>query len=520
MNWSGAWRRHPIVLEVNTRVWLAELSRLRGRRIHLGNVPDDEIERLQVFGLDGMWLMGVWAPSPASRRIALRHSGLGSELRRALPDLRDEDVIGSPYAIRGYQVSELLGGDEELRRFRQQLSRRSMHLLLDFVPNHLAVDHPWTAAHPEFLVQCGERERVYAEETAGPAGDDGCFALESDGRQIRFAHGRDPYFPPWTDTVQVDYNSTGARAAMVNTLQTIADHCDGVRCDMAMLVTNDVFRRVWGLGRRRADLPTGEFWEEAISAVKARYPGFVFLAEVYWEMDRELQRQGFTFTYDKGLYDRLVSGDAGGISAHLRRDAGFQDRVARFIENHDERRAADVFGRKQSAAAAVLVATLPGLRLFHQGQFEGRRVRLPVQLGRRPSEAPDLELEHFYQRLLSIASQGLFHDGEWRLLEPRGAWSGNGSYRSITAYTWHLPGGQRTLIVLNLGQHRAQAVIPLSWPGLCDSAWRLSELLDEDQAHPTIYRREGSALQSDGMFVELEPSSFHFLSLEPVESSG
>jgi len=518
MDPSGTWRHHPIVYEINTRVWLAELSRLHGRRIHLGNVPDDEIERLQGFGLDGVWMMGVWAPSPTSRRISLRHSGPRSELRRALPDLCSEDVIGSPFAVHDYRVSDLLGGDEGLHRCREQLSQHSMRLMLDFVPNHLAVDHPWIASHPEFLMQCGERGHAPAEAARRSADHEGCFTREVNGKHIRFAHGRDPYFPPWTDTVQVDYNSADARAAMVATLQAIADRCDGVRCDMAMLITNTVFRRVWGKGQRHTHAPTDEFWETATSAVMARYPDFVFLAEVYWGMERELQRQGFDYTYDKQLYDRLVSGDAVGIREYLRRDEGFQHRVARFIENHDEPRAADAIGRERSETAAVLVATLPGLRLFHQGQFEGRRVRIPVQLGRRPLEEPDLGLKSFYRRLLRLAAQDLFHDGEWQLLEPNRAWSGNGSSRSIIAYTWHLADGERALIVVNLGDHQSQAVIPLSWPGLGDTTWRLRELLKEDSAHPTVYRREGTALQADGLYVELEPFSFHFLCVEPIEN--
>jgi hypothetical protein len=508
---TDRWRRYPTVYEINTRVWLAELGRLRGTHVDLGRIPEDEIDRLDAYGPDGVWMMGVWAPSPASREIALQHSGPGSELRTALPDLRQDDVLASPFAVQEYRVSQALGGEEGLRRFRQQLSRRSIRLMLDFVPNHLAVDHPWTASHPDYLVQCDDTEH-------SPAGasdqDDGCFTRDIDGKRIHFAHGRDPYFPPWTDTVQVDYSNGEARSAMLDTLQNIAEQCDGVRCDMAMLVMNDVFRRVWGRAERRADAPAGKFWEEAIAAVKSRHPNFVFLGEVYWGLDRALQRQGFDYTYDKGLYDILRSRDTGAVQSYLQKDDGVPCHAARFIENHDEQRAVEAFGETKSRAVALVVATLPGMRLFHQGQFQGRSIRLPVQLGRLPHEAIDPDLERFYRQLMPSVAQRLFHEGEWTLLEPRSAWTGNGSYRDIVAYAWHLPDGQRALIAANLGKHRAQALVPLSWPGLGERSWRLHELLHEAPSRPTTYLRDGSALQSNGLFVELDPCQFHFLSIQ------
>jgi hypothetical protein len=509
---ANAWRRFPTVYEINTRVWLAELSRRSGEPIVLGTVPEDEIDRLAVYGFDAVWLMGVWAPSPASRRLARQHSDLAPELRAALPDLRDADVAGSPFAVHDYRVSGILGGEEGLCHLRSRLARRSIRLMLDFVPNHLAIDHPWTETHPEYLVQCPT-----SGSTGAPNPDDGCFTRHVNGRRIRLAHGRDPYFPPWTDTVQVDYSSPDAREAMVHALQEVANRCDGVRCDMAMLVTNDVFRRVWGLEKRRRDAPAGEFWQEAIQAVRSRSPEFVFLAEVYWGLERELQRQGFDYTYDKVLYDHLRAGDVGAMRTHLRLDHGFQNHAARFVENHDEPRAVEAFGRMKSRAAALLVATLPGLRLFHQGQLEGRRLRIPVQLRRLPREQPDLGLVRFYRRLLAVVEQRLFHDGAWTLLEPRPAWTGNGSFGNVVAYEWHMDDGERALIVVNLGEHRSQALVPVSWPGLGARGWRLHELVDKHSTPPTTYVRSGIALQSEGLYVDLDPFGFHFLSVDPED---
>lgn len=507
------WRRYPTVYEINTRVWLSELSRRHRMRIDLGNVPDEEIDRLESFALDGVWMMGVWAPSPASRRIALGHPGLGPYLARALPDLREEDVVGSPFAVYAYRISQELGGESGLRRFREQLTRRSMRLMLDFVPNHLAVDHHWTESRPELLVACGRGGR--SSDQGGPRGDE-CFTRIVEGERRRFAHGRDPYFAPWTDTVQIDYGRPETHAAMIAILRTIAERCDGVRCDMAMLVTSEVFRRVWGAPQQANARCSDEFWEKAIETVKAHHPGFLFLAEVYWDMERELQHQGFDYTYDKKLYDRLRSGDGAAVRAHLQQNDAYQPRAARFIENHDEERAVTALGRSGSRAAALLIASLPGLRLFHQGQFEGRTVRQPVQLNRLPPETPDTELARFYRRLLQATSRPVFHDGTWELLTPRQAWPGNGSHRSIVAYTWHVPGGDRALIAVNLGEDRSQGFVPLSWPGLAESSWRLRELVDEGDEGPIVYQREGDALESRGLYVDLGAHAHHFLLVEPV----
>src|SRR4051812_17824616 len=113
------------------------------------------------------------------------------------------------------------------------------------------------------------------------------------------------------------------------------------------------------------------------------------LAEVYWDLEYKLQQLGFDYTYDKRLYDRLVKNDANLLRLHLRATVDYQQRLARFIENHDEERAVTVFGRPRSCAAAVLALTLPGMRLLHEGQLAGRARRVPVQLGRRLDEVAD-----------------------------------------------------------------------------------------------------------------------------------
>ena len=220
---------------------------------------------------------------------------------------------------------------------------------------------------------------------------------------------------------------------MIETLSEIAEQCDGIRCDMAMLFLNQIFERTWGA--RVGPRPADDYWASVIPAIKGRHPGFKFIAEAYWDLEWELQQQGFDHCYDKKLYDRMEHGDAENVRLHLLADRAYQDGMVRFIENHDEPRAAAAFPPGKARAAAVAVLTLPGARLLHEGQLEGRKVRLPVFLGRRPEERTDETLRAFYERLLGVVTRDPFHDGEWRLCE-RSGWLDNQTYRSVLAWCW------------------------------------------------------------------------------------
>ena len=406
-------RQHPAVYSLNTAVWLGELG------VTLGDVPQSELEAISRLGFDAVWLIGVWERSPSAREVALR----------LMPDARPEDVTGSPYAIRSYTVDARFGGDAGLQSLRRRLAALGIGLILDFVPNHLACDHPWLDTHPERFVP-------------GSASD-GTF----------FAHGKDPYFPAWPDVAQLDFRRADVRQAISDDLLAVAGKCDGVRCDMAMLILRDVFRRTWG---GDFDDPGAELWPDAIARVKREHPDFVFLAEVYWGLEWDLQQMGFDFTYDKRLYDRLLGGDASGIRDHLRASFDFQRKLARFVENHDEHRAAEAFAPPERARAAATIAlTLPGLRLVHHGQIEGRRIRMPIALGARQPEAPDAETERFYTGLLGT----LQHDGQWRMIEPQQAWPGNESHRDFIAFAWSR-GEELQLTAVNFSDHQAQCYLP------------------------------------------------------------
>ncbi|HEU5470467.1 MAG TPA: alpha-amylase family glycosyl hydrolase [Actinophytocola sp.] len=487
---TAGWPVAPVIYEVNTAVWLDALSRAAGHPVTLADVPAGEWDAVTPAGVDAVWLMGVWERSPAGLTLANANAELQASFRQALPDVTAADVIGSPYCVHRYVVDEAFGGQAALAAARAALAERGVRLLLDYVPNHVAPDHPWVTEHPEHFVRGAE-----IDLRADPAG-----WLAVNGHVL--AYGRDPYFPPWPDVVQLDAFSPALRAATARTLGEIAEACDGIRCDMAMLMTNPVFAKTWA-GHTGPE-PSQEFWPEVITALRARHPHTVLIAEAYWDMEWTLQRQGFDFCYDKRLYDRIVEGDTSAIRGHLGADSEYQSRLLRFLENHDEPRIADRLSPSAERAAAVAVATLPGATMWHEGQFEGRRVRPPVFLSRRPDEPADPALADWYRRLLATVGEHRLRAGTWRLLDPSG-WPDNQTCLNILAWTWESPTA-RHLVVINYSAAPAQARVPLSWPDLPGTTCRLTDHLTGD-----VYDRDGTELAALGLYVSLQPWQVHLL---------
>ncbi|PIU32668.1 MAG: alpha-amylase [Syntrophobacteraceae bacterium CG07_land_8_20_14_0_80_61_8] len=482
------WPKHPVLYEINTWVWLAELSRTHERPVNLATVPEQDWDAIASHGFDAVWLMGVWERSPAGIEISMRNEGLLQDFRRALPDFAATDNVGSPYCVRRYVVDHHLGGPPALAKAREQLAQRGLRLILDFVPNHVAPDHPWVAAHPEYFIQGND----------GDLRRDPASFIGAGGKVL--ACGRDPYFPAWPDVLQLNAFAPGLRAAAIETVREIADQCDGVRCDMAMLMMNDVFERTWG--PKAGARPAEDYWTALIPAVRSRHPEFRFLAEAYWDMEWALRQQGFDHCYDKQLYDRMEHGAAETVRLHLLADRSYQEGMVRFIENHDEPRAAATFPDGKGRAAAVAILTLPGARLLHQGQFEGLKARLPVFLARRPPEPVDHDLAAFYGRLLKAINHDVFRNGEWRLCEC-GGWPDNQSCRNILAWCW-VRGDERTLIVINFRREASQARIQVPWDELRGKTWRLNDVMSGE-----AYDRGGDEIRDTGLYVDLGPWNFH-----------
>jgi hypothetical protein len=489
------WPRHPVIYEINTWVWLRELGLKYQKPLDLSMVPEQEWDAIAAHGFDAVWFMGVWERSPAGIEISMRNPGLLEDFRRALPDFSAEDNVGSPYCVRRYVVDQHLGGPKALAAARKILAQRGIRLILDFVPNHLAPDHPWVSEHPEYFVQ----------GSADDARNDPASFMEA-GKNV-FACGRDPFFPAWPDVLQLNAFQPGLRQAVVDTVSGIAEQCDGIRCDMAMLLLNNIFERTWGA--RAGAKPLNDYWTTVIPAIRKKHREFRFIAEAYWDLEWELHQQGFDHCYDKKLYDRMEHGDAENVRLHLCADPSYQERMVRFIENHDEPRAAATFSREKARAAAVAVLTLTGAKLLHEGQIEGRKVRLPVFLARRPAEQVDHELAAFYGRLLKETFRDVFHNGHWRLCEWSG-WPDNQSYLNILAWCWAKE-DERCLIVINFRQEAAQARVQVPWDELRGKTWRLDDRLSGE-----TFERSGDEMRDAGLYVDLGPWRCHCFRLDPL----
>jgi hypothetical protein len=477
--------RYPSLYQINTRVWLTERAAKLGRAATLDDIPDAELARLAELGLDWVWFLSVWQTGSAARAISRANPQWRREFAEALPDLTDEDIPGSGFAIQSYTVHRDLGGDAALARLRQRLQERGLKLMLDFVPNHMAPDHPWIDEHPNYFVHGSEMDLVRSPHNY-------CHVQTKNGPRV-LAYGRDPYFDGWPDTLQLNYGNPELQQAMIGELERIAGQCDGVRCDMAMLVLPAVFERTWGI---RADL----FWPKATESVRRKHPTFEFMAEVYWDHEWTMQQQGFDYAYDKRLYDRLRDGQARPVREHFWAGLDYQDKLARFLENHDEPRAAATFPPDMHAAAAVITFLSPGLRFFHQGQFEGRRKRISPHLGRGPCELIDPQLQLFYERLLAVLREPVVRSGQWQLLQCVPAWEGNWTWDGFVAFAWQGPGGKRLLVAVNYAPDQSQCYVQLPFTHLAGSQWRLQDTMSSG-----VYDRDGNELQSRGLFLDMLP---------------
>jgi hypothetical protein len=494
-------RPQPQLYEINTWPWLDRLSGAHGRQITLGTVPDSEWDRLRSLGFDVIYLMGVWKRSPRGRYIARTLTDWFRDYDAALPGWTPQDVVGSPYSVGAYEPDAHVGTFAELADVQRKLHARGMRLVLDFVPNHTGQDHPWVSEHPEYYIQGS-----LAQFRARPG--DFFLAEDTTGKAHYLACGRDPYFPAWSDTAQLNYFSPGLRKAMVEQLKEIAKYCDGLRCDMAMLLLTDTFQQTWTTHLNDVPLPPTEFWEEATRAM----PQMIWIAEAYSDSEWSLQQLGFNFTYDKRLYDRLRESFARDVYLHLKADLDYQLRSVRFLENHDEPRAAAVFSNDRSPAVPLLAATAPGMHFFHDGQLEGKRVKIPVQLARAQEEATDGHCLATYEKVLRLADAPEFHSNDWQLLNIHSA--GDDTHQDLIAYLWQGTNSYK-LVVVNLSFNHSSGRVELPNGLLPDGVIDLEDVLND-----RTYRRATMEMVDSGLFVLLDSYGAHVFSLSAAGNSA
>jgi hypothetical protein len=474
---------YPSLYQINTRVWLNRLSRQIGRQATLDDIPDADLDELADLGFDWLYCLSVWQTGAAGRKVSRSNPQWLAEYRELLPDLREDDICGSGFAITAYTLNALLGEPEALPRLRGRLHQRGLKLMLDFVPNHTALDHSWVQEHPEYYVPGTEEQLARQPQNYTK--------LDLPQGPTILAYGRDPYFDGWPDSLQLNYGNPAFQAAQADELLKIAQCCDGLRCDMAMLVLPEIFQRTWGIAAE-------PFWPAAIRKVREKHPDFVFMAEVYWDLEWPLQQQGFDYSYDKRLYDRLRGQLARPVREHFWADLDYQQKSARFLENHDEPRAAATFSKHVHEAAAVLTYFSPGLRFFHQGQLQGWLKKISVHLCRGPEQPSDTELQAFYRHLLDALRLDMFRNGAWQLLECKPAWDGNWTWDCFIAFAWRGQDGQQAIVAVNYAPNQSQCYLPLPLPNARDCFYELNSLTGSES-----YERSGDSLVSPGLYLDL-----------------
>jgi Alpha amylase, catalytic domain len=489
-------RPYPHLFEINTWVWLEKLSARLGRLVKLVDVPDSEWDAIAGRGFDIVWLMGIWQHSAEARSIELADPGNRPLFDRVLPGWGPEDVIGSPYSIAQYVPEPRIGTWDSLDEVRERLRSRGISVFLDFVGNHTALDHPWTREHPEFYVQGSE-----ADFERDPAS---FHKVESLKGPVFLALGKDPYFPAWNDVAQLNHFSPAMRAALIGELRKIGAHSDGVRCDMAMLQLNEIFERVWNHRLRNVDPPDTEFWAD----VRAAVPDLVLLAEAYWGTEQRLLDLGFSFVYDKGLYDAVRYEKMAEVHAQLSESLAYQKHLVRFLENHDEDRCAAAFGPERLTSVVTFMGTLPGMRFYQESEIEGAKIHLPVALRRVVDEPPNQASVALFEKILQATRQDIFHKGLWNRLPV--AFEGDDTGGNLVAYEWRFENTWK-LIVVNLTGAVSQGRVSFD-----DTSLGANEYVFHDELDDARYPRSGDEILRLGLFVRREPFQAHLFDVSPA----
>jgi len=450
----------------------------------LSEVPDQELQAIQAMNIDMIWMMGLWHLGPYGLHHDQTDPSLLATYAQVLPGYTMPDIIGSPYAVTNYTCNPQLGSDTDILAFKQRVNNLGMLFMVDFVPNHSAVDCEWTDEFPNYYVRAPKGTQPPYDPTIylpnGIAYGSVCSGCGA-----------------WTDTAQFNYWDTEEREARINDLMLAASMSDAIRCDMAYLLLNDLIEQNWGtqLSSWGYSRPATEWWSDAITAVKQEYPNIIFLAEVYSPYQPTLQSLGFDYTYDKDLYDKLGNGNLDDIRSWLSTNTiQFITQSAHFISNHDEPRAVPYFGSWWIADAAALITfTLPGMRFFLMWEFDGFSAKLDVHLRRESTESPVSGVQSFYNTFLPIVTADVFKYGTWTYLTVGGA---DTAWRLI-AYRWEY-NNEKRLCVINFSDTQGQGTVIVSNAEPVDGN---DTIPVTDLLSGTTFYRSASQMRTDGLYV-------------------
>ncbi|MFH1283733.1 MAG: alpha-amylase family glycosyl hydrolase [bacterium] len=527
-HWKNKGKKEPIKLiyEINTRAHLAK-KRKNGKVVYssYSSISLAELKEIKSLGFDTIWLMGVWEIGAKVKSISKNYG---------------DDYEGSPYAIYEYALNKDLGGFKHFMKVVRNARKVGLRIIVDFVPNHMSLDTPWLNSNPEYFVHFPlPEEDIERSEWDLLHKYPGFYPTYTDGypehgkrvrKRIMVAYGRDPNFFPWIDTAQLDYTNPNLRIKMINVLKNLARIVDGVRCDTVMLVLRDQIKNQWN-----SSIPweyfnrlfPEEFWLEAFREVKEVNKNFMFIAETYWDKEYYLQTLGFDYTYNKNLYDIISRVAHGGNCNELQSfikycECDFLHKSLYFLENHDEERAFNVFGIEAQRAASMLINSLPGASLYHNGQLEGKSERMPVQRV-IPTRQNDFNhnLIKFYNSGFEIFQRDCFRKGKIYVL--------NSCNCNIMSFIREYQ-DEVAFIAVNMTPNIQRCSIPISQESFTiknKSSYIFKDLYnrylnaEEKKSSKIISERifKGSDLLEKGLNIELEGYKSHIFLIEPVKKT-
>lgn len=423
------WMPSLVLIAKNAYVWLDQLSKLYQRPIqHLDQIPDEELDRLAQWGFSGLWLIGLWERSLASKRI--------KQLRG------NPDAVASAYSLLDYQIAGDLGGEDAYQSLRQRAWHRGIRLASDMVPNHMGIDSRWVMEHPDWFISqeyspfpsysfnganlsWDERVGIYVEDHYFNNTDAAVVFKRVDhwsGQERYIYHGNDGTSMPWNDTAQLNYLKPEVREAVIQTILHVARKFPVIRFDAAMTLAKKHFQRLWfpepgtggaipsraehGLTKEQFDaaIPI-EFWRELVDRVAQEVPDTLLLAEAFWLMEGYFVRTlGMHRVYNSAFMNMLRDEKNAEYRLVMKNTLEFDPEILKryvnFMNNPDERTAVDQFGKEDKYfGICTMMVTLPGLPMFGHGQVEGFTEKYGMEYRRAYwDEKPDEYLVERHKR--------------------------------------------------------------------------------------------------------------------------
>lgn len=451
--------KNPVIYEINARTYPK-----------FGNITDAMLDEIKKKGADVVWLMGVWEESPFSEDLN-RLFGRESRYRR----------VASAYAVMDYKVNPRLGGEMSLKDLVRRANARGIRVMLDMVPNHLAIDTPLAKERPGIFMEPSAEEIDELRKRPDFARKDEFEKIyrHPDTRRF-FYYGRDGSHPtPYYDTLQLDISRPEARAFLRETIFKIAELTNGggIRFDAVHLTFRQAIKDNWfpRMSREEFDRrypPRDEFWKNVLSEVKQKYPGMVVISETFAGSGDIIHSLGFDYFYENFFRDKLQDGDMAALSRLF--TGAIRNNYLKYLENHDiNKRIVSVLGKEKAIAAAALLFTTPGAALIYQGQERGCSLWVPTAaLVSGPADPGTAEVELHYDALGKIASLDVFRNGDFTLLDAHG-----GLMAFVRGH-----GGEKAVVIVNYSDRTENGMVTVDGESIQYSMapWEYRILLKRD----------------------------------------